>query len=76
MITDLNTNRTSLSLLINRTYGMNFSRYINRYRLEELESIKSDSGYAGLCELDMVALAGFSDYRGYKRVKQREEIEI
>lgn len=76
MITDLNTNRTSLSLLINRTYGMNFSRYINRYRLEELERIKSDSGYAGLCELDMVALAGFSDYRGYKRVKQREEIEI
>jgi len=74
MTRELGTNRTSLSLLINRTYHMNFSRYINRFRLEELERLRNDAAYAGLSELELVLKAGFSDYRGYKRVKQREEV--
>ena len=69
---ELGTNRTSLSLLINSTYGMNFCRYINLYRLKELERLKEDPVYAGLSELEQVLRAGFSDYRGYKRVKERE----
>lgn len=73
MTRELATNRTSLSLLINRTYGMNFSRYINRFRLEEFEKMRSNSLYEDLSELDQVLKAGFSDYRGYKRVKQRED---
>lgn len=72
----LNTNRTSLSQLINRTYGMHFSRFINRYRLDELEKIRTDPGNAGLSELELVIKAGFSDWRGYQRVKQREESGI
>lgn len=75
MILDLNTNRTSLSVLINRTYGMNFCRYINRFRLEELEILRSDLQNKNLTELELVEKAGFSDYRGYRRVKQREEID-
>lgn len=73
MTRELATNRTSLSLLINRTYGMNFSRYINRFRMEELERIKNNPAYADLSEVEKAILAGFSDYRGYKRVRQREE---
>ncbi len=76
MTGELKTNRTSLSILINRTYGMNFCRYVNRFRLEELERIKSDSRNATLSEQELVAKAGFGDYRGYRRVMQREETSI
>lgn len=69
---DLHTNRTSLSQLINRTYGMNFSRFVNRYRLEELKKIKADTKN-DLPEIELIAEAGFSEWRGYLRVKQREE---
>lgn len=75
MILDLNTNRTSLSVLINRTYGMNFCRYINRFRLEELEKLQSNPQYENKTELELVEMAGFSDYRGYRRVKQKEEFD-
>ena len=74
MTRDLNTNRTSLSSLINRTYGVNFSRFINRYRLQELMQIKSNPANKKLTDEELVSLAGFSDYRGYLRVKFREEI--
>lgn len=76
MTAGLNTNRTSLSLLINRTYGMNFNRFINRYRLKELERLKANPAYSQYDEMELIALAGFSDYRGYKRFKKREEINM
>lgn len=69
---DLNTNRTSLSLLINKVYGINFCRFVNRYRLEELEIIKA-SANKDIPEIELIAKAGFSEWRGYLRVKQREE---
>ena len=74
MTRDLNTNRTTLSALINRTYGVNFSRFINRFRLQELEQIKSNPANKKLPEEELANQAGFSDYRGYLRVKFREEI--
>ena len=76
MTGDLNTNRSSLSALINRTYGVNFSRFINRYRLQELNQIKSNPANKKLSEEELVNQAGFSDYRGYLRVKFREEINL
>ncbi|MBK5720797.1 helix-turn-helix transcriptional regulator [Dysgonomonas sp. Marseille-P4677] len=69
----LNTNRSSLSALINGTYGMNFCRFVNRYRLDELDRLKSHPNNTSLSELELVAKAGFSDWRGYQRVKSREE---
>lgn len=70
----LNTNRSAMSLLINRNYDMNFSRFVNRYRLDELDRLKSDIANSSLSELELVAKAGFSDWRGYMRVKERESI--
>ncbi|MCD8262062.1 MAG: hypothetical protein LUD15_11785 [Bacteroides sp.] len=61
----LNTNRTALSILINSSLGMNFSRYVNRYRLLELRKLRSNPANKSLTELKLVAKAGFSDYRGY-----------
>jgi Response regulator containing CheY-like receiver domain and AraC-type DNA-binding domain len=70
----LNTNRSAMSLLINRNYGMNFSRFVNRYRLDELEKLKNNADNSSLSELELIAKAGFSEWRGYLRVKERENI--
>jgi AraC-like DNA-binding protein len=73
---DLITNRTSLSALINRNYGMNFCRYINRLRLKELERLKSDPKLQYVDKHELVEMAGFSDWRSYRRIKKNEEIDL
>lgn len=74
IIGDLGTNRTSLSVMINRYYGMNFCRYVNRFRLEELERLRADPANARLFEIDLVLMAGFSDWRSYQReITQRNK---
>jgi len=67
IVGDLGTNRTSLSAMINRYYGMNFCRYVNRFRLEELERLRADPANVHLSDIDLVLMAGFSDWRGYRR---------
>ena len=69
------TNRTYLSRFINREYGMNFSRYINTLRLEEMERLRSDRSCAHLSEEERACLAGFGSLRGYMRVKKEIERE-
>ena len=71
----LNTNRTYLSGFINREYGMNFSRYINRYRLQELEKLRVAPAYSGMSGMELVQKAGFSNFRGYLRAKKLEDME-
>lgn len=39
MAKDLFSNRTYISAFINREYGMNFNRFINNYRLKEVERL-------------------------------------
>lgn len=68
----LHTNRTYMSTFINRQYGMNFSRYINRLRLKELERLRSLAEYSHLTGSELVEKAGFSTYRGYLRFKKEE----
>lgn len=70
---DVRTNRTYLSNLINTEYGMNFSRWINRHRLEELEKLRIDPEFSHLKGMELVMLAGFSNYRAYIRVKNEED---
>ncbi len=70
---DLNTNRTYLSNFINREYGMNFSRWINRLRLQELERIRFDPTCRKLSGMELVVQAGVSNYRAYARVKKAED---
>lgn len=68
----LNTNRNYLSAFINREYGMNFSRFINRCRLAELEKLRNSSRYNGKSNMELVLKAGFGNYRNYLRVKKEE----
>jgi AraC-like DNA-binding protein len=69
----LHTNRSYLSSLINSEYGMNFSRYINQWRLEELNRLRLDPKKANALGVEMVLEAGFSSYRSYLRVKADED---
>lgn len=41
----LKTNRTYLSAFINKEYGVNFSSFINMYRLEELDKLLANPKY-------------------------------
>jgi len=70
---DMCTNRNYLSAFINHTYGMNFSRFINRYRLRELDSLRHSPDCKANTNMELVLMAGFSSYRSYLRVKKRED---
>lgn len=69
----LSTNRTYLSGFINKEYDMNFCRFINRYRLQELDRLRSLPSGATKSNIDLVLAAGFSNYRSYLRVKNEED---
>ena len=71
----LHTNNKYVSTYINSTYGMNFSRFINRYRLEELERLRRSPQMAGRGNMELVLMAGFSSYRSYLRVKKEKDKE-
>ena len=69
----LGTNRSYLSSLINHEYGMNFCRYINLRRLQELDRIRLKPKNANISGVDMVLEAGFGTYRSYLRAKADED---
>lgn len=73
MAEELKTNRTYLSGFINREYGMNFSRLINRHRLQELDRLRLSARYSGRGNMELVLKAGFRNYRNYLRVKTEED---
>jgi len=70
---DINTNRSYLSSFINKEYGVNFSRYINRQRLEELDRLRTSPQSREYTNMELVFMAGFSSYRSYLRVKDEED---
>ena len=71
----LNTNRGYVSAFINKEYGMNFSRFINRCRLDELDRLRQLPQSKSSTNIDLVLSAGFSGYRSYLRVKKEEDKE-
>ena len=73
LILPLGTNRTYLSNFINNAYGMSFSTYINNCRIEELESYRSNPRMDKYTDEDLVIMAGFTSYRGYKRFVKKKD---
>ena len=71
MARDLASNRTYISAFINREYGVNFNRFINNYRLKEVERLHAEAVQRKQKTpvLDIVLHAGFSNYRSYFRAK-------
>jgi len=70
---ELNTNRSYVSAFINKEYGMNFSRFINRCRLDELDRLCQLPRSKSRTNMDLVMMAGFSGYRSYVRAKNEED---
>lgn len=72
LVEDLDVNRTSLSAFVNKTYGMNFSRYLNRLRLRELEELRLQPDNEGKTIGSLLGKAGFDNYRTYLRAVNAE----
>jgi hypothetical protein len=54
---------------------MNFNRYINTLRLQEMEHMQSNPKYDTLSEVELALAAGFSSYRSYRYLKKKIEEE-
>jgi AraC-like DNA-binding protein len=72
MALGLCSNRTYLSTFINETYGVSFSRLMNRLRMEELDGLRANPAFGGLSTGRLVEMAGFGSYRNYQRAKAAE----
>ena len=74
LVEDLDVNRTVLSAFINQTYSMNFNRYLNRFRLRELDRLRSHPANQGKSVSSLIGQVGFKDFRTYSRavVAERE----
>lgn len=68
----LDVNRTVLSAFINKTYGMNFNRYLNRWRIEELDRLRSLTSNQDKSARSLIGKAGFDNYRTYLRAVAAE----
>ena len=65
---ELGTNRSYLSSFINETYGMNFSQFINGYRMREFYRLVEEYPEANKSEL--VMKVGFGSYRSFARIEK------
>ena len=77
LVEDMDVNRSALSAFVNRTYGMNFNRYLNLLRLKELEELRSQPSGEGKSISSLIGKVGFKDFRNYSRAAaaEREERE-
>lgn len=73
LVEALDVNRSRISGFINRTYGMNFNRYVNRLRLTELERLMKLPAHAGKKPQQLLGKAGFANNKHYLRARTAEE---
>ena len=69
---EMDVNRTVVSSFINKTYGMNFNRFVNRWRIKEYERLLTLYGNEKERPVKLYAQAGFSDQRQYHRAVEAE----
>ncbi|MDL2265310.1 hypothetical protein LJC57_05810 [Parabacteroides sp. OttesenSCG-928-G07] len=65
----LQINRTTLSTFINQQFEVNFSRYMNDWRLRELKELQGYLPYSKMTLRELLPLVGFGSYRSYSRAK-------
>jgi AraC-like DNA-binding protein len=68
----LGVNRSDLSAFINRTFEVNFKRYVNSWRLAEFERLMSLPSNELKNPYKVAKMAGFSDFRHFRRVEEQE----
>ncbi len=60
-------NRSYLSIFINTEYDVNFSSFINNFRLQEYNRLRSLDKYKSKSNAELAEMAGFGSYRSYAR---------
>ncbi len=73
LVEALDVNRTFISAFINREYGMNFNRWMHRWRFEEYERLSADPKNSGESLSMLMKLAGFCDRDHYNRARAVEK---
>jgi AraC-like DNA-binding protein len=66
-------NRSEMSAFINSTFGVNFRRYVNRWRLQEYERLMALPSNEVKNPSKILLMAGFADLRHYLRVLEQEK---
>jgi AraC-like DNA-binding protein len=67
LATELGTNASLLSKIINRSFGMNFNDFINLYRVESVKSKLADPANAHLTIMSLAYDAGFNSKATFNR---------
>ena len=67
LMEEMDVNRTAASAFINRTYGVNFSRYVNQWRVNELKRLLSLPGNEKESAASLYRQAGFGELKQYYR---------
>ena len=67
LIEEIDVNRTAVSAFINRTYGLNFSQYVNQWRINELKRLLSMPGNENESAASLYRQAGFGELKQYYR---------
>lgn len=75
LVDALDVNRTMISGFINDTYGVNFNRYLNRWRLAEVLRLIALPSNQGKSVQRLVTKAGFTNSKHYLRALRAEENE-
>jgi AraC-like DNA-binding protein len=70
----MDVNRSVISTFINKNYGVNFNRFVNRWRLNELERLRALPSNKNKSIAGLVGKAGFTDLRQYFRAAAAEKI--
>ena len=65
-------NRTIMSNFINQTYGMNFRRYLNQWRIKEYQILIEQPSNERKNPYQVMVMAGFKDSRHFQRAIQLE----
>jgi AraC-like DNA-binding protein len=78
LVEAMDVNRSVLSAFINKSYGVNFNRFVNRWRLKELERLRTLPSNKGKSVAELSAKAGFTTLLQYYRAlaAEREEKEV
>jgi AraC-like DNA-binding protein len=71
----MDVNRSEMSAFVNRTYGMGFKRYVNRWRLAEFQRLMALPSNELKNPYRVVKMAGFTDPRHFHRVAEQEKAE-
>ncbi len=64
---EIGINRSYLSTFINTEYDVNFSSFINEFRLKEYNHLRSMDKYKSKSNAELTEIAGFGSYRSYAR---------